>query len=49
MAYLILPWCQFGGYSAQAIKECIDNELKSYTFTLEYFNIKDYNMKDSRL
>ena len=29
MAYIIWPWCLLGGYSAQAIKECIDYELKS--------------------
>ena len=29
MAYFIWPWCLLGGYSAQAIKECIDYELKS--------------------
>ena len=29
MAYFIRPWCLLGGYSAQAIKECIDYEFKS--------------------
>ena len=29
MAYFIRHWCLPGGYSAQAIKECIDYELKS--------------------
>jgi hypothetical protein len=29
MAYFVWPWCLPGGYSAQAIKECIDYELKS--------------------
>ena len=29
MAYFIQPLCLPGGYSAQAIKECIDYELKS--------------------
>jgi hypothetical protein len=29
MAYFILPWCLLGGYSAQAIKECKEYELKS--------------------
>ena len=28
MAYLNRPWCPPGGYSAQAIKEYIDYELK---------------------
>ena len=27
--FFIWPWCLLGGYSAQAIKECIDYELKS--------------------
>ena len=26
---LIWTWCALGGYSAQAIKECIEYELKS--------------------
>ena len=29
MAYVIQPWCLPGGYSDQAIKECIDYELIS--------------------
>ena len=29
MAYFIWPWCLPGGYSAQAIKGCIDYKLKS--------------------
>jgi len=29
MAYFIWPWCVFGGYSAQAIEECIDYQLAS--------------------
>ena len=29
MVYFIWPWCLPGGYSTQAIKECIDYELKS--------------------
>ena len=29
MAYFIWPWCLPGGYSAQAIKECIVYERKS--------------------
>ena len=28
MAYFIWPCCLLGGYSAQAIKECIGYELK---------------------
>ena len=29
MAYFIWPWCLLGGYSAQAIKESLDYELKT--------------------
>ena len=59
MACFIWPWCLPGGYSARAIKECIDYELKSaenpYVLTnfckllsWTYYTLKCYGSKSKR-